>query len=435
MKVLIISPDYIGEKMAGPGIRYWNLAKYLSQQYKVTLLIPNSPDDAENLSKDKNIAIAELNSGNVKYFLKVNDIVLTQGAAISRYKELRKKQIPVIVDLYDPFILECLQLRKSKFSAINKWLYGMDLGMLLDQIQYGDYFICANEKQKDFWFGMLCGTGKVNPEYYQSVRESSKIIGIVPFGIEPELPAKQKNVLKGVQDGISANDKVLIWAGGIWEWMDPATLISAMDILAKRQYDNIKCYFMGTKRPGNNPNVTNAAEKAIELSNEFGLTNKNIFFGEWTGYNERHEYLLESDIGVTTYFNNFETEYSFRTRVLDYLWTKKPFIVTEGDYFAKLAIDSHIGLTVKENDPDDLADKIALLLNDRELYAKLQSNMENVSNKFYWHNIIQSLSENMAGIKINNSYNYSPLGLAFYKKVKRNSENIKPLIYNLFLKK
>ncbi len=39
--VLVISDDYVGEKMAGPGIRAWELSKVLSKYFNVTLLVPD----------------------------------------------------------------------------------------------------------------------------------------------------------------------------------------------------------------------------------------------------------------------------------------------------------------------------------------------------------------------------------------------------------
>jgi hypothetical protein len=39
--------------------------------------------------------------------------------------------------------------------------------------------------------------------------------------------------------------------------------------------------------------------------------------------------LREADIGVSLHREDVETRYSFRTRVLDYLWAGLPIITTE----------------------------------------------------------------------------------------------------------
>ena len=43
-RLLIISPDVVAEKMAGPGIRYWEMSRALARYFDVTLAIPNRTD-------------------------------------------------------------------------------------------------------------------------------------------------------------------------------------------------------------------------------------------------------------------------------------------------------------------------------------------------------------------------------------------------------
>ena len=38
--VLIVSHDVVGARMAGPGIRYWELGRVLAQHCRVTLAVP-----------------------------------------------------------------------------------------------------------------------------------------------------------------------------------------------------------------------------------------------------------------------------------------------------------------------------------------------------------------------------------------------------------
>jgi len=44
MNVLIISHDTVGSRMAGPGIRYWELARVVAAQQRVTLIAPQPID-------------------------------------------------------------------------------------------------------------------------------------------------------------------------------------------------------------------------------------------------------------------------------------------------------------------------------------------------------------------------------------------------------
>ena len=67
------------------------------------------------------------------------------------------------------------------------------------------------------------------------------------------------------------------------------------------------------------------AVAARELADRLGLTGTHVFFNEgWVAYDDRQNYLLDADIGVSTHLDHVETAFSFRTRVLDYLWASLP---------------------------------------------------------------------------------------------------------------
>ena len=61
---------------------------------------------------------------------------------------------------------------------------------------------------------------------------------------------------------------------------------------------------------------------------DLGLTDNSVFFGDWVPYDLRESYLVEADIGVTVARDLAETRLSFRTRVLDYLWSGLPVVTT-----------------------------------------------------------------------------------------------------------
>ena len=94
--------------------------------------------------------------------------------------------------------------------------------------------------------------------------------------------------------------------------------------------------------------------RARALADELGLTGTHVFFHEWIDYDARQNFLLESDIGVSTHFDHVETAFSFRTRVLDYLWAGLPTVVTEGDVLAELITEHDAGAAVPAEDVDAL---------------------------------------------------------------------------------
>jgi Glycosyl transferases group 1 len=199
-----------------------------------------------------------------------------------------------------------------------------------------------------------------------------------------------QRVLKGVHPGIEAGDYLLLWSGGLWDWLDPLTLIRAIAQLTPR-YPALKLYFMGTRHP--NPLVTGMSmpDKTIQLSRELGLYERSVFFGDWTPYEARRNYLAEADLAVVSHPGHIETRFSFRTRVLDCIWAGLPVVTTQGDAMADWVKQENLGLTVPPGDVDAMARAIETMLlqpGGREAYAaafkKLQVALQ-------WPNVIQPL--------------------------------------------
>ena len=95
-----------------------------------------------------------------------------------------------------------------------------------------------------------------------------------------------------------------------------------------------------------------------------------MFFNEgWVAYDDRQNFLLEADIGVSTHLDHVETEFSFRTRILDYLWASLPVVATGGDSFGDIIDTFGIGLTVPPGDVDALEAALFRLLDEPEFAA------------------------------------------------------------------
>src|SRR5690606_21779831 len=76
---------------------------------------------------------------------------------------------------------------------------------------------------------------------------------------------------------------------------------------------------------------------------------------------------------------HLETRYSFRTRMLDYLWARLPIVCTEGDYFGDLVRAEGLGRAVPPRDPAALADALATLLDDPASAAEARAALARVA--------------------------------------------------------
>jgi len=151
---------------------------------------------------------------------------------------------------------------------------------------------------------------------------------------------------------------------------------------------------MGLRHP--NPDIIEMrmAVEARRLAERLGLTGSHVFFNEdWVAYDSRQNFLLEADVGVSTHLDHLETAYSFRTRVLDYLWASLPIVATRGDSLAALIEDRQLGVTVPPGDVDALEHALLRLLDDDAFAADCRENARAVAARFTWSEVLQPLMQ------------------------------------------
>jgi glycosyltransferase involved in cell wall biosynthesis len=216
---------------------------------------------------------------------------------------------------------------------------------------------------------------------------------VCPFGLSAEPPRRTRPAIKGVVPGIDPGDKVILWAGGVYNWFDPLTLIKAVDRL-RHDHGDVRLFFLGMKHP--NPDVPQMrmAVQARQLADGLGLTNKHVFFNEsWVEYSDRQNYLLDADVGVSTHFDHVETTFSFRTRMLDYLWAGLPIVAVGGDSFGSLIDNEGLGITVREQDVDALTAALERALYDDTFVARCREQIARVRERFVWRRALEPLIE------------------------------------------
>jgi hypothetical protein len=390
-RIIIITGEPISKVMAGPAIRSWNMAEHLSREHEVRLLTfgtaANRPKAFDVLSvspRDPHAADVHIDWA---------DIIIFQGHAMAVYPALQNTEKIIVVDLYDPMHLE--QLEQAKEKGPSTWTHEVDSAteVLNQQMKRGDFFLCASERQRHFWLGQLAGLGRLNPLTYSADNTLNKLLALVPFGLPSLEPVRTAPALRGVVDGIGEHDKIIIWGGGIYNWFDPLSLILAVAQLS-RTHPDVRLFFLGMQHP--NPAVPEMqmAFRARNLSESLGLTGKHVFFNEeWVPYADRQNYLMDADVGVSTHFEHIETTFSFRTRILDYLWTHLPIVTTRGDGFGDLVSAEGLGIAVRESDPDALAAALETMLYDPEEILRAKANVGRVRQEFTWDKALAPLVE------------------------------------------
>jgi GT2 family glycosyltransferase/glycosyltransferase involved in cell wall biosynthesis len=392
--VLIITGDPIGTKLSGPGIRAWHIAQALAQTNDVALL-SLSGVDAATTSDFRLVHVAPGDDREFAQWEKWADIIIFQGHALDVFPALRTSKKYRIVDIYDPMHLE--QLEQARHLPKEQWQrHVADATQTLEaQLRVGDFFLCASERQRHFYLGQLTTLGRVTPDVYENDPHLRQLIDVVPFGFPDEDPVPTRSVLRGVHPGIGDDDALIVWSGGIYDWFDPLTLITAVAILADTR-PNVRLFFMGTQHPHPGVPEMPIIQKSREHASELGILDVHVFFNDsWVEYSDRHNYLLEADLGVSTHQSHIETTFSFRTRILDYLWASLPMVVTEGDHFGDLVAQKGLGGSVPAGNVDALVAALETYLFDPKARDKAVKALGAVRKEYRWSRTLSPLVEHV----------------------------------------
>jgi hypothetical protein len=390
-KIVIVTGDPIGARLAGPAIRAWNMAEALSRTNQVTLVSLTAVE-----SVDAPFQLVRVAPHDDRAFAQLErwaDVIVFQGHAMAVFDSLRRSDKIIVVDIYDPMHLE--QLEQGRELPPEQWArqVGDATEVLNEQLARGDFFLAASERQKMFWLGQLAGLGRINPSTYEDDPDLDGLISVAPFGLPDTPPVHERAVLKGVRPGIGEDDKVLLWGGGLYNWFDPLTLIRAVAQLSARR-PGVRLFFQGTKHP--HPGVPEMAivAESRRLAEELGVLDVSVFFNDaWVDYADRQNYLLEADVGVSTHHAHIETTFSFRTRILDYLWAGLPMVVTAGDHFADLIAREELGRVVPAEDVDALAVALEEALFDTAFRDRAIENVRRVAAHYTWPVVLAPLVE------------------------------------------
>jgi glycosyltransferase involved in cell wall biosynthesis len=389
--VLVVATEPVGGVMAGPAIRSLELAKVLADHCEVTLAAP-PPSELD----DERIALMHATHEDFDALhgaLRTHDVVVAQQLPAQLLRYVTKLPIRYVADLYNPLVVELLEAIADAGAPREDALVRRFTKVVWAQCAVADFVICASETQRDLWIGGLGLSGLIDLGAYRQDRTFRAFVDVVPFGLRDTPPTSGEPVLKGVWPGIGVDDRVLLWGGGIWRWLDALTPIRAVERLAG-QGRRVHLVFLGVGRPGDRTDIPTSAEQAIAFARERGLEGKHVHFNPgWVPYEERGRYLLEADLGISAHHEHLETRYSFRTRVLDYLWAGLPMVLTNGDSMAELAERRNLGITVDAEDDESFARACAELLDDGERREATAARVREEAASFRWQHAARPLIE------------------------------------------
>jgi hypothetical protein len=173
--------------------------------------------------------------------------------------------------------------------------------------------------------------------------------------------------------------------------MDARTLIAAMGSLRERRKD-VHLVFLGARHPSPEVPETEVLQDCIGFSQELGLHREGVHFHEWVPYEERQDFLLDADIGVSAHPETIEARFSFRTRMVDYIWAGLPLVSAGRDPLSEEVEAAGAAVVTPSGKVEALAKALGDLLDAPERLAAMGKAARDLSGEFHWENVIAPLT-------------------------------------------
>ena len=360
--VVIHTPDVVGDRMAGPGIRAWNFARELSKHFDTTLIAK-----AEGIERD---GVTFIGHGTDAARAAMRDASVLIGQPARGFRKRRAGQ-RIFYDLFDPTVLELRELYGSAPSLRQRVHLAAEWWRLSVALMSADLLVCAARKQR---------------ELYESLQSGSAPWIEVPFGIDP---AEMKSCPK-------PQDDIVVWGGGVWEWLDPATAIDAI-VRLNRDGVRAKLLFLGRARP-NRDLIDRRRDDRFEALLARGGPHVSAN-DAWVPYDERLSWLRSGKIAIMLHRRTAEADYSVRTRLFDAIAAGIPVVATRGGFAAELVEQEGLGIVVSPGDVAAVAEAIRRLLMDDETYSTCVHNLERIRPRFTWEEVTRPLVRAVADLR------------------------------------
>ncbi len=176
------------------------------------------------------------------------EVVVVRGFVLQRYPVLGRTGKMVVVDVYDPIHLEQLEQGREDEERQHLASVRVAAAVLNEQLLRGGLLRLRQPQAAGLLVGAPGRPGPGQPPHLQRGPDAAPLIDVVPSGLPDDPPVRDRPVLRGVVPGIAASDKLLLWGGGIYNWLDPLTLLGALDRLHHR-LPEVRLCFLGLSHP------------------------------------------------------------------------------------------------------------------------------------------------------------------------------------------
>jgi glycosyltransferase involved in cell wall biosynthesis len=360
--VLVLVPGALGAKLSGPEIRALRLARVLSAEHEVTLMAPGATPGERS-----GMAVVPFSRLRLLREARRHDAIL--AATIPPFVLLLKRWLGVVAisDQYDPVELELGTLDgATRATATARAARRL-------QLRCADVVLCAADRQRLLLETELASLGE----------ERRPRLRVVPFGIDADPPAAGATPLRDRFPQIKAGDRVVLWWGSLWRWLDAETVIRAAAAIAASD-PRMKLVFTAGRPPNGAVARHSVLAEAKELARELGVLDRSVLFlEEWVPYDRRADYLRDADLGITLHRDTAESPLAARARYMDYLWAGLPCVLGRGDETAARFETGGFARLVAAGSVEGTVDAVLSML-DEEANEQARKAGRDLAEEFRW---------------------------------------------------
>lgn len=371
-RVLVLSPEPVRPRMAGMGVRAARIAGLLARAGHDVLLGSPGPDPAF----DAGVPSIDSRRHGFAEDSGAFDVAIVSGHAGRPLFDAGFSGA-LVADLYDPFLVENL----SYAATLGPRVFENDREALFRLVDRADFVLAASEEQRSFYLGLLLGLGRLTPAILEGDPEARKLCDVAPFGVDdepPGEPAPHESTGPGGYD---------VFFGGVYDWYDPGLVLDAWpEILAA--VPEARLLFSESPNPESTPQ-TRLSEVTARARRE-GWLGHSIFVLPWLPHERRGGLYRSCRLAVVAQAPSLETELSFRTRILDFLWAGLPVVSTSGGPAARLVERTGSGRVVAPR-AGALAVAVVDLLRDEEARARASARARETAKGFRWNRTLEPL--------------------------------------------
>ena len=377
LRVLVLIQGPLGDRLMGPEIRGWEIARAFAPRHTVTAVASVAAEH-----RREGIRVVPRSRRRILSELRRHDIVI--GPVIPPYALLAGRRCVRVADLYDPVDLELGTLtgRRARRAAAQQ-----RAGRRL-HLRWSDVVLSANERQMQRTRDDLAVVGRRAGPRAADRSNGPARPSAARRGPSPPQPVR----------GDRPRRPVVLWWGSVWRWLDAGTVVEAIGLLARAGPTS-----GWSSPPARPPNAAtdplNVTEDVRALARERGLLDRHVFFlDDWVPFEERHSYLNDADVGITLHAATAEAALAARARYMDYVWAALPSVLAEGDEVADDLAQAGAAQLVAPRDPAGTAAALESLLDDRDRLAAARDACAAVAARYRWEALLEPLVEHVEAV-------------------------------------